>query len=62
MTTTADPIAAWDAYHRRMSSLTAEMIGAAEYFDAHPEFATDERVAKTFRKYAARMQAVEVPR
>ena len=62
MTTTTDPVAAWDAYDREMSGIAAEMIGAAKWFDAHPEFATDERLAATWRKYAQRMQAVEVPR
>ena len=51
----------WEDYHRAMSRLAAEMIGAGNYFDAHPDCATDERLASTFREYVARMRAVEVP-
>ena len=51
----------WEDFHRRMSSITAEMIGAANYLDEHPDYATDERVAATFREYADRMRAVPAP-
>jgi stress response protein YsnF len=53
--------AAWDDYHRAVARVGAEMIGSANYFDEHPEFATDERVARTFREYAERLRAVAVP-
>ena len=51
----------WDNFHHTMSGITAEMLGAADYFDQHPEWATDERVAATFRQYVERIRAVEVP-
>lgn len=51
----------WDEYHRTMSRIAAEMIGAARHFDKNPDYATDENVARVFRKYAERMAAVEVP-
>lgn len=52
---------AWDDYHRAMSAIATGMIGAASYFAEHPEYATDERLAQTFREYAERMESVEVP-
>lgn len=51
----------WDQYHRIMSGITAEIIGAARYFDEHPEHATDARLADTFWDYARRIRAVETP-
>ena len=56
-----DDPATWDEYHRRISSIAAEMIGAAGYLAAHPDYATDERVAAKFYRYAERMSAVQVP-
>jgi hypothetical protein len=61
MTTATTVPATWDDYHRAMSGIAAEMIGAASYLDEHPDYATVERVADTFRRYADRMRAVEVP-
>lgn len=51
----------WDDFHREQSSITAHMLGAADYFDEHPEWATDERLAKAFREHVAMMRAVPMP-
>lgn len=59
--TTQQPTVTWDEYYRKMSSLAAEMIGAADHFDENPDWATDEHVADAFRRYVARMREVEQP-
>lgn len=56
-----DQPATWDDYHRRMSGIAAEMIGAAGYLTEHPDYANDERVAATFRDYAERFARVLPP-
>lgn len=54
--------ASWDDYRRELAGIAHELIGAADYLDDHPEYATDAVVAATFRRYADRLRAVEVPR
>ena len=51
----------WDDYHRRMSSIAAEFVGAARYLADHPEYATTERLAETFRRFADRFTRVIPP-
>lgn len=51
----------WDEFHEERSGIVAEMIGAANYLDANPEYATDEVLAATFRRYVERLRAVERP-
>lgn len=60
-TPATDVLAAWTEYHRTMSSIAAEMIGASLYFAEATDYATDANVAEAFHKYAARFAAVEVP-
>ena len=51
----------WDGYHRRMSGIAAEVVGAARYLADHPEYATTERLAETFRRFADRFTRVIPP-
>ena len=57
----ADPLRAWAEYDHELASLAHQMIGAADHFEKCPEYATDERLAATFRRYVERMRAVESP-
>jgi hypothetical protein len=57
----SDVLAEWDKHHREIAGIGAEMLGAAGYFERHPEEATDARLADAFRYYAERLRAVRVP-
>lgn len=58
--TAARPLT-WDDYHRALSGLASELIGAAAYFDKHPDWATDANVAAEFRRLADRMREIPKP-
>ena len=51
----------WATCDREIAGIAAQMLGAADYFDAHPDWATDEQVAQTWRAYVAKMRDVAKP-
>lgn len=51
----------WDEYHRAVSAIGAQMIGAANYYDKHPDEATDARLAEAFRSYVKELRGVPSP-
>ena len=57
----SDVLKAWADHDHALASIAAEMIGAADYFDEHPDYATDERLAEVFRMYVGRLRDVERP-